>query len=246
MLSGGGRIGNRLPGTGAVNPRPCSTLPHMLVLAHRGLHRDIPENTLEAFARAIDLGVDGIETDVRLSRDGLLVLFHDRLAPDGREVADLTAAELAAAAGYPVPTLDAALALSSAILWNIEIKVPAALPATFSLVERSARTHRLLVTSFWHSLVEPFTRISGVECGLLLASRPATFEGFAGLFPHDGRIWTAVWSYEVLDPGLLDQAVSLGFRSYVYGAATEDEHRRAADLSLAGVITDRPELLLGT
>jgi glycerophosphoryl diester phosphodiesterase len=224
----------------------------VLVLAHRGLHRGPaetaaerpPENTLEAFARAIELGVDGIETDVRLSRDGLPVLFHDRLAPDGREVADLTAAELAAAAGYPVPTLDAALALSPAILWNVEIKVPAALPATFSLAERLARTHRLLVTSFWHSLVEPFTRIAGVECGLLLASRPATFEAFAGLFPHDGRIWTAVWGYEVLDPGLLDQAVSLGFRSFAYGVETADEHRRAAELPLEGVITDRPELLV--
>src|SRR5436309_7091480 len=172
---------------------------------------------MDAFERAIALGVDGIETDVRLSRDGAPVLFHDRLAPDGREVADLTAAELAAAAGYPVPTLDDALALSSSILWNVEIKAPEALPATFSRLERLARSHRLLVTSFWHSLLEPFTRIAGLECGLLLASRPATFEAFAGLFPRDGRIWTAGWGYEVLDPAFLDQAVALGFRSYVYG-----------------------------
>lgn len=212
----------------------------MLVLAHRGFHRDVPENTLPAFERAIALGVDGIETDVRLTRDGLPVLFHDRLAPDGREVADLTRAELAAAAGYAVPTLDDALALSSSILWNVEIKVPAALPATFSRLERLARSHRFLVTSFWHSLIDPFTRIAGLECGLLLASRPATFEAFAGLFPRDGRIWTAVWGYEVLDPALLDQAAALGFQSYVYGVATEDEHRRVAELPLAGVITDRP------
>jgi glycerophosphoryl diester phosphodiesterase len=222
----------------------------MLVLAHRGLPREAPPNTLAAFARAIEAGVDGIETDVRLSRDGLLVLFHDRLAPDGREVADLTASELAAAVGYPVPTLETALALSSSILWNLEIKAPAALPATLALVERLARSHRLLVTSFWHPVVEPFTRLAGgdrgkgVECGLLLGSRPATFEAFAGLFPRNGRIWTAVWSYDVLDPALLDQAVSLGFRSYVYGAATDEEHRRAADLPLAGIITERPELLL--
>jgi len=216
----------------------------VLTLAHRGLHRDVPENTLEAFRRAIELGVDGIETDVRLSRDGLPVLFHDRLAPDGREVADLTAAELSAAAGYPVPTLDAALALSSSILWNVEIKVPAALPATLALIERLARSHRFLVTSFWHPLVEPFTRLAGVECGLLLASRPASFEAYAGLFPHDGRIWSAVWGYEAFDPALLDQAVSLGFRSYVYGVETADEHRRLAALPLEGIITDRPHLLL--
>jgi glycerophosphoryl diester phosphodiesterase len=218
----------------------------LLVLAHRGLHRDVPENTLAAFARAVESGVDGIETDVRLSRDGQAVLFHDRLVPDGREVADLTAAELSTAVGYPVPTLAAALALSPSILWNLEIKAPAALPATLAVVERLASTHRLLVSSFWHPLVEPFSRLSrgtGVECGLILANRPATFEGFAGLFPRDGRIWTAVWAYEALDPELLDQAVALGFRSYVYGLATEDDHRRVAELPLAGVITDRPELL---
>jgi len=216
----------------------------MLVIAHRGLHREAPENTLAAFARALEAGVDGIETDVRLSRDGLPVLFHDRVTPEGREVADLTIAELSAAAGYPVPTLDDALALSSAVLWNVEIKTPPALPATLDVVERRARTHRLLVTSFWHPLVEPFARMSSIECGLILSSRPATFEAFAGLFPRDGRIWTAVWAYEALDPDLLDQAGALGFRSYVYGVETDEEHRRVAELPLAGVITDRPERLL--
>ncbi|MBI3937750.1 MAG: glycerophosphodiester phosphodiesterase, partial [Betaproteobacteria bacterium] len=42
----------------------------MLILAHRGYHATVPENTLEAFAAAVELGVDGIETDVRTSRDG--------------------------------------------------------------------------------------------------------------------------------------------------------------------------------
>ncbi|MFL6274904.1 MAG: glycerophosphodiester phosphodiesterase [Blastocatellia bacterium] len=48
-----------------------------LIIAHRGGANEAPENTLLAFRRALRLGVDGIETDVRLTRDGKLVLYHD-------------------------------------------------------------------------------------------------------------------------------------------------------------------------
>lgn len=48
-----------------------------LIIAHRGASIIAPENTLAAFALAIDLGADGIELDVRLSRDGVPVVIHD-------------------------------------------------------------------------------------------------------------------------------------------------------------------------
>ncbi|HEX5760282.1 MAG TPA: glycerophosphodiester phosphodiesterase [Thermoanaerobaculia bacterium] len=215
----------------------------MLVLSHRGQHTDCPENTLEAFARAAALGADGVETDVRVAAGGAAVLFHDRIAPDGRPVAALTPAELGAAAGHPVPGLEEALDRFPQLLWNLEIKTPAALEATAAAVASRLATHRFLVTSFWHPLLERFAHLAGVECGLLLASRPASFDAFAGLFPRDGRIWTAVWHYEALDPALLDQAAALGFRRFVYGLETPEEHRRCADLGVTGVITDRVDFL---
>jgi glycerophosphoryl diester phosphodiesterase len=225
----------------------------MLALAHRGRHAGCPENTLPAFEAAVAHGADGIETDIRLSRDGLPVLFHDRLSPDGREVASLSAAELSAAAGYPVPTLDQALARFPDIFWNLEIKSPSAVPVTLERIDRALRrgkadlgggNGRFLVTSFWHPAVQPFTRFAGVECGLLLACRPESFDAFACLFPRDGSIRTAVWSYETLDPSLLEQGRALGFRSYVYGVETAEEHRHCAELPLAGVITDHLDRLL--
>ncbi|HYH47283.1 MAG TPA: glycerophosphodiester phosphodiesterase [Thermoanaerobaculia bacterium] len=227
----------------------------MLVFSHRGragraadridpANRP-PDNTLAAFERAAAVGVDGIETDVRLSREGEAVLFHDRHAPNGREVAALSRAELSAAAGYPVPTLDEALDLLPGLLWNVEIKAPAALARTLAVVgQRAAAGRRFLVTSFWHSLIDPFTRFPGVESGFLFASRPTGFEAFSIHFPHDGRIWSAVWHFEVLDPDLLDQIAALGIRNYVYGVESPDEHRLCQTLPLAGVITDHPELLL--
>jgi glycerophosphoryl diester phosphodiesterase len=233
----------------------------LLALAHRGRHADCPENTLAAFAAAVDQRADGIETDIRLSRDGLPVLFHNRLTADGREVAALSAAELSAVAGYPVPTLDEALERFPGLFWNLEIKVPAAVAATLAQVERFTRGDlgdrgargdhgghgghrpRFMISSFRHSLVEPFTRFPGVECGLLLASLPESFDAFACLFPRDGSVRTAVWDYEVLDPAFLDQGRALGFRNYVYGVETAAEHRHCAGLPLAGVITDHLERL---
>jgi glycerophosphoryl diester phosphodiesterase len=50
---------------------------HVLVAAHRGAHQHSPENSLSAIKDAIALGVDFVELDVRLSKDGTLVLMHD-------------------------------------------------------------------------------------------------------------------------------------------------------------------------
>lgn len=49
----------------------------MYELAHRGLSKRYPENTMLAFKRALEAGFDGIETDVQMTRDGVLVLCHD-------------------------------------------------------------------------------------------------------------------------------------------------------------------------
>ena len=57
---------------------PPGTRPLPLIIAHRGDQSNAPENTLPAFQRAYESGADGIELDVRLTRDGQLVVFHDR------------------------------------------------------------------------------------------------------------------------------------------------------------------------
>ena len=63
--------------TAAASARP-------LVLAHRGASAARPENTLDAFRHARELGADGVELDVRATRDGAFVVHHDAHLPDGR------------------------------------------------------------------------------------------------------------------------------------------------------------------
>ena len=85
--------------------------------AHRGLHAEARENTVEAFAAAVAAGVDGVELDVRWSGDRHLVIHHDAEV-EGAIVAATAAADLP---GY-VPTLAQALDALTGVCVNIEIK----------------------------------------------------------------------------------------------------------------------------
>ena len=66
----------------------------VMVIAHRGFSARAPENTMAAFRKAMELGSDAIEFDVRFSRDGHLVVFHDdtleRTTNGKGKVADFT------------------------------------------------------------------------------------------------------------------------------------------------------------
>jgi len=89
-----------------------------LILAHRGSHCFFRENTLTAFDHARRLGADGIELDVRLTADGVVVVHHDAaIAPLG-PIGSLRAASLPEF----VPTLEAAVASCGGLVLNVELK----------------------------------------------------------------------------------------------------------------------------
>ena len=95
------------------------------IFAHRGIMDEYPENTIESFERALELEVDGIETDIQESKDGHLVIIHDekvdRTTNKSGWVKDFTLSELKRMdAGYrfygcrsdfKIPTLDEILSL---------------------------------------------------------------------------------------------------------------------------------------
>ena len=153
-------------------------MPSPLIIAHRGASALAPENTLAAFHRAIDDGADGIEFDVRLSKDGVPVVIHDsslvRTARANMLVADLTAEQLSRLdagswfnAAYPararsnfasegVPSLRAVLQLLIKIDGPIYIELKCETERDISpLVEAvcgeiasSPLFHRIIVKSF--------------------------------------------------------------------------------------------------
>lgn len=107
------------------------TGPFPIIIGHRGASARAPENTLAAFALALEEGARGIELDVRLSADGNVVVMHDATVArttngEGR-VAQMTASELRAldaGMGQAVPTLDDVFeAFGPGMLYNVELKV---------------------------------------------------------------------------------------------------------------------------
>lgn len=136
-----------------------------LLIAHRGASADATENTLAAFALAATQGADAVECDVRLTRDGTPVVFHDatllRLAGRAERVEALTRAELAAVRvgdGHTIPTLAEALDWSrTGLPLVVELKDgadPSRVAACVAPVVRSVGGRIVAISSFSASLLE--------------------------------------------------------------------------------------------
>lgn len=215
----------------------------MLVFAHRGLHDEAAENTLEAFAAAAALGCHGIETDVRASAEGEAVLVHDRVAPNGIPVSQQTRHQLAEAFGHPIATLAEALALNSDIIWNVEIKTPAAWALAQPVLLAHCSSHRFLISSFNHAVAIEAAR-TGFASAFLSASQPPAINTLLYSAQSLSSLRHIVWDFEIIDRNQLQQCNALGFRNFVYGPQTLDELLLCREYGLHAVITDIPELAL--
>ena len=139
----------------------------MKIFGHRGAAGYVAENTLESFRKAIELGVDGIEFDVRLTADGQPVVIHDetidRTSQHSGRVGEMPLAELQKLTSddlHPIPTLKEAITcIPQTLSINVELKEVAAYEPTLNvlvdLVKQGAvRSKQLLVTSFEHEAIE--------------------------------------------------------------------------------------------
>lgn len=216
----------------------------MLILCHRGYHVDAPENTIASFEEAIKLGIDGIETDVQLCGDGHPILFHERFSPDGRSVRTLSRQELSSQVGYDVPTLEQALRLSEKaprnFLWNFEIKNPDAAGPAVSAIKVSAHRTNILITSFWHGLIDEISLNNDLTCGLLVAHCPLPFKFRPSWLPSRQNARTIVWFFDRAEPDILRNAKSWGMRNFIYGPISSADHDQLTKWDVDGVITDYP------
>jgi glycerophosphoryl diester phosphodiesterase len=161
-----------------VVPKPYLGLPAPWLVAHRGGSRIAPENTLAAFDRAEQLGADAIETDVRLSRDGVVMVFHDEdtgaLTGQPGTVEARTAAEIEAldaafsftedgggsfplrGAGIRIPTFAEALRRHPRMRFNVDAKTedPALADAIARVVREARAEERVCVGSFFDGQAE--------------------------------------------------------------------------------------------
>ncbi|MCX2183792.1 glycerophosphodiester phosphodiesterase [Streptomyces sp. SKN60] len=216
-----------------------------LTIGHRGVMGVAPENTLLSFVRAERAGMDAIELDLHLSKDGALVVMHDadvdRTTDGTGPIAGKTLAELKeldAGAGERIPVFEEVLAAVRAPL-QAEIKDVAAARALAEVIDGRGLTGRVEVLSFHdEALAEIRGLVPGVRTALVAdreqdeVTERALAVGAAAL----------VLNIRHVTLHTVDTAHRAGLRVIGWVVNSQDELRLARALGLDGATTDRPEI----
>ena len=238
------------------------------VVAHRGASRRAPENTMEAFRLAIELGADAVELDVHLTSDGQLAVIHDEtlerttgrpgrvaeMTMDAIREADAGATFSPAAEEHPfagrglaVPTLSEVLDwLPADIGLVIEIKPRAAADAVVAAVRDHAvrSDDRLTVISFDEAAIERVRELdSGIRTGYLLVPSQPIEPALVWATEH-GHLGVLPWEGDLgLDPlSMLAQARAYGREVGCYVVNDPDRMQHLAAYGLWGFVTDQPDV----
>lgn len=209
-----------------------------LIIAHRGASADAPENTLAAFRLAIAQGADGLECDLRMSADGVIVISHDdalaRTHDRPLRIGDATAAELAAC---NVPTLADTLATVRGKLALINLELKESIPPDILIATIGADKDGIVLSCFDTEIIKE-TRAALPELPFWFLTHHGTNIAIAEAQTL-GCVGINVW-HRTATPRFIAHAGRAGFPVYVW---TLDDLRRAGILAgrgIAGITTNAP------
>lgn len=229
-------------------------------IAHRGASGLYPENTLLAFRRAAECGVDMLELDVLFSRDGALVVVHDqtldRTTNGTGPVGAHTLAELRAldaGQGERIPVLDEALALAREAGLRVVVEMKggdaaaseAIAEALVPALSQAGWLDRAVVSSFHPGALRRARALAPRLPAMLdptpwdgsLTPRAACEQALtagANVLGYDQRHVTAA---------LVDECRLCGLALWPWVANTPDDIGRLVRLGVPGLMTDRPDVL---
>ncbi|MGP3972479.1 glycerophosphodiester phosphodiesterase [Streptomyces sp. 8N114] len=213
----------------AASPGPPRGRP--AAVAHRGAPFAARENTLPSFRAAVAAGADAVELDVRLTRDGVPVVLHDRtlerLWGHDAALSALTHERLAALA-EGVPSLADALAVTRSVRTLIDLPDPAAARATVAAVRAADAAERV----YYCGGAEAMRRVRAAEPGAEVA---LTWERAAPVRPtllHELQPRWLNYGFGLLTPELVDRAHADG---RLVSAWTVDRVRTMRRLAAMGV-----------
>jgi glycerophosphoryl diester phosphodiesterase len=247
-----------------------------LVFGHRGGSRLAPENTIAAFDRAVAEGVDGLELDVRLSKDGEVVVCHDarvdRTSNTTGAIADMTASELArvdagyrfssGALSYPfrwggfgVPRLADVLARYPRHPFIVEMKdnTREMAEATVEVIRAAGALDRVCLGAFKSRVLNHARRLApetatGASSGEVLR---AMFTARVGFLPPRRR-YQALQVPErrrrlrVVTPRFVRAARRAGVPVQVWIVDRAEDIRPLLDWGVQAILTDRPDIAVPT
>lgn len=240
-----------------------------LVIAHRGGARRAPENTLAAFGRSASLGAHAIELDVRLSRDGEVVVIHDatvdRTTNGSGSVDGFTARELAGldagfrfstdrgrsfpfrGQGVGIPRLADVIDTVGSMPLLIEIKTSPALRPTVELLERMGAADRSVVAAMSIDAVAPArggrlrTGAAAKDAAALLFAVRAPVK-----LPYEALcIPPRYFGIPIPVAFLARRARRCGTATHVWTINDPLHARRLWRAGVAGIVTDVPDVMAG-
>lgn len=248
---------------------PFLSLEHPIRFAHRGSRVLWPENTMEAFHGAAALRYRYIETDVRISSDGHVVVFHDETlerTTNGRgKVIDRTLVELReldagytfdADNGFPmrgkgvgISTLLEVFAEFPDVHFNLDLKGPGMEWAVADVIKAAGREESTLIGSFYDHRSAKFRRVSrgtvatsagpSATIAMWLASR------FGRHVSRPAAAYQIPFDYRSLpiDQKYVDAIHSAGAQVHFWTVNEATDMVRLLDMGADGLVTDRPDVL---
>jgi glycerophosphoryl diester phosphodiesterase len=218
-----------------------------LVIAHRGASAVCPENTIAAFERAVSIGADAIELDVRRCADDHLVVHHDAHLSDGRVIRATTRSMLPA----EIPNLADALDACAGLVVNIEIKNDPAEPdhdptdwvaaRVATELQQRGTDARWLISSFNPATVAVCRRLLPDVATALLTETATTADaeraardGHVAIHPHHGEV----------DGSFVRVAHELGLAVNVWTCDDPDRMRVLIGWGVDGICTNVPDVAL--
>jgi glycerophosphoryl diester phosphodiesterase len=253
-----------------VAPHPFVSAPPPLVIAHRGASDEAPENTLPAFEAAVDAGCQYLETDVHVSRDGVVVAFHDhRLDERTDRRGDIEALDIAdierADAGFHfagpsgtfpfrgrgvrVPQLEEILARWPDVFVNIDPKTDRAVDPLVALLHRLNAWDRVCIGSFSDRRLRRIRELAGgAACTSMgpLATATARLAAAGGRMPRLGADCLQVpirqHGVPIVTPRFVRAAHRARLPVHVWTVDDEATMRRLLDIGVDAIMTNRPRV----
>ncbi|TDC52264.1 glycerophosphodiester phosphodiesterase [Jiangella ureilytica] len=244
-------------------PHPYLDRPGPLALAHRGFSLDGLENSMAAFAAAVDLGYGYVETDVHATADGVAVALHDatldRVTDRTGAVAALPWAEVRRAligGVEPVPALEDVLGSWPDLRVNIDVKSAGAVVPLARVLDRTRAHDRVCVASFSDARRRAVVR--RVASPVATSAGQALIAAFVGAASTPGarrfaasvlrgvdclQVPATFRGRTVVTTATVAAAHAAGRQVHVWTVNEPAEMRRLLDLGVDGIITDRADLL---
>lgn len=232
-----------------------------LIWAHRGASGYAPENSMQAFEKAIEMGADGIELDVQLTKDGELVIIHDvtidRVSDGSGWVRDMTYAKLSKYnynKTYPkclrasIATLEEVYALvkPTDLTINVELKTgeifyPELEERVLDLTARMGMEHRVWYSSFNHYSVQKIKELDPTaKTGMLYCDGIINPVSYASYVVGADALHPAFYNMQF--PNYMRDCRKHGKKVHVWTVNEEQHMRMVCKMRVDAMITDYPDL----